>query len=162
MAITTVLCYDATSTSYSHLPGGQHAGYTTGSGGIAWTAAQSAASPGAVRIDQDYQAVDHTADVLDVENGAATPADCPIWVKACLANYHSGARPGQRSPAIYVNGSNISAVVNSLIADGGVTSGVGIWLAGLESERRSGRRPGGRRLRAVSHHRGPVFGRRVV
>ena len=128
MAISTILCYDATSTSYSHLPSGQHAGYTTGSGGIAWTAAQWAASPGAVRIDQDYQAVDHTADVLDVENGAATPADCPVWVKACLANYHLGARSGQRSPAIYVNGSNISAVVNSLIA-GGVTSGVGIWLA---------------------------------
>jgi hypothetical protein len=42
--------------------------------------------------------------------------------------FRSGARPGQRSPAIYVNGSNLSAVINSLIA-GGVTSGVGIWLA---------------------------------
>jgi peptidoglycan hydrolase-like protein with peptidoglycan-binding domain len=128
VSIATTLVYDATSTSYSHLPSGQHAGYTTGSGGIAWTAAQWAGSPGAVRIDQDYQAVDHTADVLDVENGAATPADCPVWAKACLANYRAAVRPGQRSPAIYVNGSNLSAVVNSLIA-GGVTSGIGIFLA---------------------------------
>lgn len=126
--VATVLCYDATSFNYGSLPAGQHAGYTTGSGGIAWTAAQWANSPGAVRIDQDYQAVDHTADVLDVENGAATPAECPGWVKACLVNYRAAVRPGQRSPAIYCNDSTKSSVVNSLLA-GGVTSGVGLWLA---------------------------------
>lgn len=66
--------------------------------------------------------------MLDVENGAATPADCPVWAKSAMVNYHAAARPGQRSPAIYANGSNISAVCNSLIA-GGITSGIGIWLA---------------------------------
>lgn len=125
--VSTVLAYDAIGAGVAHLPPGQHAGYTTGSGGIAWSAAQFASSPGCVRIDQDYLASDHTADVLDVENGAATPAECPAWVKAALANYRSAARPGQRSPAIYCNGSTLTAVCNSLLA-GGVTS-ANIWLA---------------------------------
>ena len=45
-----------------------------------------------------------------------------------LAAYHAGVRPGQRSPAIYASESNITAVVNALIA-GGVTSGIGLWVA---------------------------------
>lgn len=128
MPISTRLAYDAIHTSINALPPGQHCGYTTGSGGICWTAADWAAHPGAVRIDQDAYARDTTADILDVENGAATPADCPSWVKNARTSYRSDTRAGQRSPAIYTNGSNLSAVCNSLVA-GGVTSGVGIWLA---------------------------------
>ncbi|MGH7239246.1 MAG: hypothetical protein ACREHG_04165, partial [Candidatus Saccharimonadales bacterium] len=66
--------------------------------------------------------------VLDVEKGAATLADCPVWAKAAKANYESVARPGQRSPAIYASSSNISGVINALIA-GGVDSGIGLYVA---------------------------------
>ncbi len=122
-----IVAYDCTHSNLGHVPAGQLAGYTTGSGGIAWTAADWAAHPGAVRIDQDFAAVDTTADVLDVEAGAATVADCPGWVKRALAAYAANARPGQRRPAIYCSQSNVTAVVNALLA-GGVTSGA-LWLA---------------------------------
>jgi peptidoglycan hydrolase-like protein with peptidoglycan-binding domain len=102
----------------------------TGSGGVAWTDADWVANPSAVRIDQSpvLNAIDETADVLDVESGAATPGEAAAWAKAARLNYLNNIRPGQRIPAIYVNQSNKTAVVNSLVA-GGVTSGVGLWLA---------------------------------
>ena len=128
MSVLAVTCYDAIHVNRGSLPAGQHAGYTTGTGGIAWTAADWAADPHAVRIDQDASARDPSADVLDVETHAATPSEAPGWAKAALASYHAARRPGQRSPAIYVNQSNKSAVVNALVA-GGVASGIGLWLA---------------------------------
>ena len=73
-------------------------------------------------------ASDGTADVLDVERGAATPLDCPGWAKRALASYAAKARIGQRVPAIYTSESNITTVVNALIA-GGVHSGVYLWGA---------------------------------
>jgi hypothetical protein len=112
----------------SSLPSGvQMAGYATGPG-IAWTAQQWEKYPDAIRIDQDPAASDHTADVLDVESGAATFADCPVWVKAAKASFAAAARPGQRQPVIYCSRSNATSVVNAMIA-GGVTSGAGLWLA---------------------------------
>jgi hypothetical protein len=126
--MTIVDCYDATHDNISHLPRGQAAGYSTGTGGVPWTAHDWAAHPGAVRIDQDPAASDPTADILDVENGAATLADCAPWAQRALAEFRSAARPGQRSPAIYMSQSNVTPVVNSLIA-GGVTSGIGLWMA---------------------------------
>lgn len=128
MTIATQIVFDATGSNVSHLPPGTAAGYTTGSGGIPWSAAEWAAHPGAVRIDQDAAASDPTADVLDVEAGAATVAECPGWAKRALADYHGARRAGQRSPAIYVSRSSVTNVVNALIA-GGVTSGVGLWVA---------------------------------
>ena len=104
------------------------AGYSTGSGPVPWTAEQWARYPQAIRIDQDPGATDHDADVLDVESGAATFADCPGWVKAARASFAAATRPGQRQPAIYCARSNATSVVNALIA-GGVTSGVGLVLA---------------------------------
>ena len=125
----TVLVYDATRDNIAHLPAGQAAGYTTSTGThIQWTAADFAAHPGAVRIDQDPAASDPTADILDVEARAATLADCPGWAKRALADYKAARRPGQRSPAIYASRSNLTPVVNALVA-GGVTSGVGLWVA---------------------------------
>jgi hypothetical protein len=127
--MTTVTVYDATHDNISHLPKGMAAGYSTGSGGgIRWTAADWAAHPGAVRIDQDAAASDPTADCLDVEAGAASPADCPGWVKRARACYTAASRPGQRHPAIYMSRSQVTPVVNALIA-GGVTAGVGLWIA---------------------------------
>lgn len=128
--VTPVLVYDATHDNIGALPeGAQVAGYTTGIGtDIRWTAADFAAHPGAVRIDQDAAASDPTADVLDIEAGAATPASAPGWVKRALASRASQARPGQRSPAVYMSQSVVTDVVNALMA-GGISSGVGLWVA---------------------------------
>ena len=123
----TTIVHDAIGANVSHLPPGHAAGYTTGSGPVPWTAAQFLAHPGAVRIDQDPAASDATADVLDVENGAATPASAPGWCKRARVSYNSATRPGQRKPAVYVNRSNLTAVANELTAAG--LSGIGIWLA---------------------------------
>src|SRR6266567_3189867 len=124
----TVPVYDAIRVNVPHLPPGHVAGYSTGFGTIPWGAAEWAAHPGAVRIDQDPRATDKTADVLDVESGAATVADCAPWAEAAAADVASGARPGQRHPAIYVNLSNLTGVVNSLVA-AKITSGVSLWIA---------------------------------
>ncbi len=124
----TVPVYDAVRVNIAQLPPGYAAGYSTGTGTVPWTAADWAAHPGAVRIDQDPAASDPTADILDVEAGAATFADCPGWYKRALADYRSAARPGQRAPAIYASLSNLPAVANALIS-GGVTSGPALWVA---------------------------------
>ena len=120
--------FDVTHVFIASAPPGQLAGYTTGSGGIAWTAADWAAHPGAIHIDQDAAASDGTADVLDVEHGAATPAECPGWVKRAIAAVTAGTRPGQRKPAIYCSANTVTAVVNALVA-GGVSTGCGLWIA---------------------------------
>jgi len=128
--VTPVLVFDATHDNIGALPeGAQVAGYTTGTGThIRWTAADFAAHPGAVRIDQDPAASDPTADILDIEAGAATPASAPGWVRRALASRASQARPGQRSPAVYMSQSGVTEVVNALVA-GGISSGVGLWIA---------------------------------
>jgi hypothetical protein len=127
----TVLAFDITGDSVGALPrGSQAAGYMTGSGGVPWTNADWAEFPNAVRIDQTpvLTQIDETADVLDIETGAATNAECAQWFKAALANYKSGARPGQRLPAIYTSLSNVTPLVNTLIADG-VQAGPFLWVA---------------------------------
>lgn len=128
--MSIVLGYDVTHQFIDKAPKGQLAGYVTGSPDIMWTAADWAAHPGAVRIDQSpvNTALDESADVLDVEKGAATFADCAPWAKAALANFACAARQGQRRPAIYMSASNVTNVANALVA-GGVTSGVGLWVA---------------------------------
>lgn len=124
---TVVPGADATTGNAGAIPAGlQAAGYTTGPG-IAWTAKQWAARPGAVRIDQDPSARDPTADVLDVENGAASPAECAGWYRAALADFKTGKRPGQREPAFYVNLSNVGQVAGDLLAAG--ITGAGLWIA---------------------------------
>src|SRR5689334_21874261 len=99
--------HDATHQFIGHLPGGQAAGYTTGTADIRWTNADWDAHPGAVRIDQDFAASDPSADVLDVENGAATFTDCPVWAQRAKADFANAVRPGQREPAIYFSASNV-------------------------------------------------------
>jgi Putative peptidoglycan binding domain len=126
--MATVTGADATHQNINALPPGQAAGYTSGSSDIAWTAADWARHPGAVRIDQDAAASDSTADVLDVESGAATPAECPVWAAKALFSFKSDKRPGQRSPAIYTSQSNVTNVVNALVS-GGITSGIGLCVA---------------------------------
>ena len=128
MPIATVTVCDAIHANIAHLPKGQAAGYSTGTGPVPWTPADWAAHPGAVRICQDPRATDPTADVLDVEAGAATLAVCARWAEAAAANYAAGKRPGQRHPAIYTSLSNVTPVVNALIA-GGITEGPCLWIA---------------------------------
>lgn len=135
--MTFVLVHDATTSEFSKLPAGMAAGYTTGKD-VAWTAAQFAAKPGAVRIDQDPAASDATADVLDVESLAATFADAPKWSKNAKASIAARKRLGQRLlPVVYMSKSNVTNVVNALI-NGGVTSGVGLWVASWTGSESSG------------------------
>src|SRR5215469_13861451 len=93
-----------------------HAGYTTGSANIKWTAQDWKDHPYAVRICQDAAASDTTADVLDIENCAATNAEATGWYKAALAAYQSVTRPGQRYPALYTSQSNVTPLINKLTA----------------------------------------------
>jgi peptidoglycan hydrolase-like protein with peptidoglycan-binding domain len=126
--MSVVIVYDAIAGNVSHLPKGQQAaGYATGGSGIVWSAANWAAHPGAVRIDQDTRASLRTADVLDVERGAATAAAAPAWAKGALASYHQASRPGQRSPVIYANLSTMTSVVNALTK--AKVTGIGLWIA---------------------------------
>ena len=121
MSIATVPGYDAAHANIGALPAGQSMGYGTGSPWVCWTEADWKARPGALRVDQDPDAADPTADVLDVESGAATPADAPGWYRRALADWESAKRPGQRKPAGYASLDSITSLVNALIA-GGVTS----------------------------------------
>jgi hypothetical protein len=119
---------DATHENIGHLPAGLAAGYTTGTDNIRWTEADWIAHPSALRFCQDAEATDNTADILDVERFAATPAVAADWSKAATASFEEVKRPGQRRPAIYMSGSNVTAVVNALLA-GQVRSGVGLIVA---------------------------------
>jgi len=127
MAIEIV--HDIIHANLSHAPGGQLCGYTTGSADIKWTAADWKAHPGAVRIDQDAAASDFTADVLDVERGAATVADVGNWGLHTLANFKAKTRPGQRYPLIYTIMANVTPVANELVAARLYTGEIGLFLA---------------------------------
>lgn len=120
--------HDAIHDNVARLPKGQTAGYTTGSADIRWTSHDWSLHPEAVRIDQDFAASDPSADVLDVERGAATLADCAPWAKKAMADFKAAVRPGQRKPAIYFSLSAIHDVANALV-NGGVNSGVGFFVA---------------------------------
>lgn len=127
--MSIVVGYDTTGANVSSLPrGAQVAGYDTGTGIVPWSAADFARFPGAIHIDQDPNAADSTADVLDVEAGAATFGDCPGWVKRAQSAFNAVRRAGQRWPAIYASASNLTSVANALIA-GGVAGGVNLWVA---------------------------------
>lgn len=131
MNLTTV--YDCMGSNLGKFPvphGVLLAGYVTGNGGVPWTPQQFAAHPDAIRIDQSPQntPADELADVLDVEQQAATLADIPAWVDAARINYATRRRPGQRMPCIYMNQSTVTPVANTLIR-AGLTSGIYLWLA---------------------------------
>ena len=92
----------------------------TGTGSVPWSTAQFVADPATVRIDQspNNTSLDETADVLDVESGAATIADIVPWVKAAAANFNAAVRPGQRHPMVYCNQSTLTSVANALSTAG--------------------------------------------
>jgi len=129
--MSIVVVADVTHANLAHAPTGmQLALYATGSGGIAATAAERAAHPDAILIDQTPAsgAWDELADVDDYERGAVTLAELPGRARARMAAFKAVKRPGQRMPLVYMSMSNVTAVVNALVK-GGVTSGVGLWVA---------------------------------
>lgn len=131
--VATETIYDTIGANVTRLPADSPvvAGYTTGSGGVPWTAAQRAAHPDMVLIDQSPAAGmwDGLADVQDEESGAVTVAEVPGRARAMLAAYHAGARPGQRQPTIYVGARhNATPVVNAMVA-AGIPGGICLAVA---------------------------------
>jgi hypothetical protein len=135
MTIALVTVCDATGANISALPAGLAAGYVTGSEGVPWTAADWAAHPGAIRIDQTPASTvwDATADVDDYENGAVQLSELAGRAKARMASFVSGLRPGQRRPAVYCSAASVTPVVNALIA-GGIASGVSLFVASWDND----------------------------
>jgi hypothetical protein len=130
-AMSFTLGFDATRLFIDQLPAGfQVAGYDSGGDGVAWALEDWDAHPGAIHIDQDPDASDTTADVLDCENGAVPVGSpkIPRWAKTAKASFAAVRRPGQRTPLLYQSASNVTANVNALV-NGGVTSGVGLFIA---------------------------------
>jgi hypothetical protein len=128
---------DATGANFGSLPRdlGVTAGYSTGSDGVPWTAEQWAEHPDALRIDQSpaNTVMDETADILDVENGAATLADVAPWALAAQSAWARAARPGPRHPAVYASQSNLTPVCNALAA--ARVTGVGLVVANWNDTR---------------------------
>lgn len=130
MSITVVL--DCTTLNFGKFPiptGAKMAGYVTGNG-VAWTTAQFAKFPDALRIDQTPASTpwDDTADVDDYERGAVTLPELAPRAKARQLAFKAAKRAGQRRPIIYASQNSLTDVANALIA-GGVTSGIGLWVA---------------------------------
>jgi hypothetical protein len=102
------------------------AGYVTGSPDIQWTTADWARFPKAskVRIDQapgGHAFATGGAEVLDVENGAAT-----------IANAVAGVLERQKKneySTIYISQSNLTALQDALRAAKAVMNRVGFWVA---------------------------------
>lgn len=125
MSITFVR--DATHRNVNSLPPGILAAlYTTGSPDIKATPDDFAKHPNAIRICQDHGS-DDTADILDVEDFAATPADTAIWVPKARHSFMTNKRPGQRWPGCYMPRSLITPVANAL-TNAGITD-VPLWIA---------------------------------
>lgn len=124
-----VVC-DATHANIAALPKGLRAGYVTGSPDIQWTQADWDANPGALRYDQSSLKTvwDATADIDDFERGAVGLSELATRAKLRIHAFDNAVRPGQRTPCVYMSASNVSSVVNALIA-GGVKSGVGLAVA---------------------------------
>lgn len=81
-----------------------------------------------VTIDVNGQRPD--ADVLDIENGDATPQGAVSWVRAKLAR-------GGEKPVLYVNRGNITPVFNAMASAGyHIVSHFYTWLATLDGTQR--------------------------
>lgn len=128
--MTVSLVYDATGANMHLIPAGARwvAGYTTGSGGVPWSAAQFAQHPGAIRICQNPQLTDDTADIADIEPLAGEYGAAAGWYRRAQLARLAGDRPGQRPPGFYASQANIPTLIRALIA-GGVTHGPALWIA---------------------------------
>ncbi len=86
-----MLMYDSVSASLIPTTAEVVAGYADGL--YAWSAADWARFPNAVKLSIAVHPANQ-ADVLDIENGDATPSDAPGWCD----RFH---RPGRRRPTLY-------------------------------------------------------------
>jgi len=125
MSITFVR--DATHLNINSIPAGMLAAlYTTGSADIKATPADFQRHPDAIHICQDFGS-DDTADILDVEDFAATPNDAALWVPRARHSFITNKRPGQRWPGIYASLSRITAVANAMVNAN--LGNVPLWIA---------------------------------
>lgn len=125
--MTITMVRDVTHRNINTIPQGMLAGlYTTGSSDIKATQQDFAKHPDAVRICQDHGS-DETADILDMETGAANPQDCANWVPKARASFNNATRPGQRWPGIYMSLSRVSDVANALVR--AHITNVPLWIA---------------------------------
>ena len=87
--------------------------------GQPWSSADWARFPNAIKLVV-VLFPQHVGDILDIENGAASPADAPGWCDRF-------SRPGRRAPSLYVNRSNWAAVRAAVGA-----RSVDYWVATLD------------------------------
>jgi len=105
--------------------------YVTGQGDVPATPAELAGLPGCLRIAQwPALAVDEAvhADLLDVEDQAATLSDAAPWAVNAADAYHAAIRPGQRFPGVYASLAKMDQVTAELDA-GHAPSATGLWVA---------------------------------
>jgi hypothetical protein len=125
--MTVVIVQDAIHANISHIPAGVLAAlYTTGSPDIKATNSDFNAHPNAVRIVQDHGS-DETADIIDMELGAATPNDVINWLGKARHSFNTNMRPGQRWPGVYLSLSRLTEMANDLVA--AHDSNVPLWIA---------------------------------
>lgn len=125
MSITIVL--DATHRNIDAIPAGTLAAlYTTGTPDIKATQQDFANHPNAVHICQDHGS-DTTADIIDMENGAATPQDAVNFINNARHSFWTVERPGQRWPGIYLSRSRVTEQANALVA--AKLTDVPLWIA---------------------------------
>ena len=121
MPVQTADGWDCIHANIAHAPKtGQPGGYLTGSSMIVWTAADIAAHPGVVLYDQSPTVtdLDTTADMLDMEQGAAGLEDIVPFITKARAHFNAATRPGQRWPGVYCSRSNVTSACNTMAAAG--------------------------------------------
>lgn len=97
-----------------------------GTGAYTWSAADWARFPAASHCVIDITGSNPTADVLDIENGAATPAQAPAWTRA-------HAKSSGFPAILYVNRSNQPTVEDVMTAAGlGLGHDYVWWVATLD------------------------------
>lgn len=125
--MTVSVVIDATHLNINAIPKGTLAAlYTTGSLDIRATANDFLNHPNAVRICQDHGS-DITADILDMETGAANPQDVITWLGNARRSFNNNMRPGQRWPGVYLSLSRLTEQANALVA--AHDSNVPLWIA---------------------------------
>jgi hypothetical protein len=130
--MSTVLGADATWANYGHLPAGvQKATYSTQAhpgDGIAAPRAWLNTHPEVLQICQDPGLSDDLADYGDIEWQAGLISAAPGFITRARAAWHAAKRPGQRWPGLYVSASQLTPLVNALVA-AHITDPVPIILA---------------------------------
>ena len=125
--MTVQIVIDATHRNILAIPKGTLAAlYTTGSQDIQATQTDFDNHPNAVRICQDHGS-DVTADIIDMETGAATPQDVITWLGKARNSFNSNMRPGQRWPGVYLSLSRLTEQANALVA--AHDNNVPLWIA---------------------------------